>query len=105
MQIASRFNVSGKDSEHSVTCMNKVRGYCGSGMAANTRSRIFCRPCRFLKTKIAIYRTIIVSLLYWDETWSHVREEHMAVNISLEFVLKLGRGGVDWINLAQGRDK
>lgn len=46
-----------------------------------------------------------MSLLYWDETWSHVREEHMAVNISLEFVLKLGRGGVDWINLAQGRDK
>jgi len=44
------------------------------------------------------------SLLYWDETWSVVREEHMVVNISPEFILKLGRQGVDWINLAQGRD-
>jgi hypothetical protein len=46
-----------------------------------------------------------VSRLYLDETWSLVREEHMAVNISPEFMLKLGREGVDWINLAQGRDR
>jgi len=73
--------------------------------AATVRSRIFCRPIRCLKTKITIYRTIIVSLLLWDETWSHVREEHMVVNISRKLILKLGRDGVDWINLAQGRDK
>jgi hypothetical protein len=48
---------------------------------------------------------IIVSPLYWYETWPHVREEHTAVNISAEFILKLGREGVDWINVAQGRDK
>jgi hypothetical protein len=46
-----------------------------------------------------------VSLLYWDETWSLVREEHVVVNISPEFILKLGREGVDWINLAEGRDR
>jgi hypothetical protein len=74
--------VSGKAAERSVTCMHKVRGYCSWGMPATFRSRIFCRPFYFLKTKITIYRTIIVSLLYWDETWSHVREEHMVVDIS-----------------------
>lgn len=46
-----------------------------------------------------------MSLLYWDETWSLVREEHVVVNISPEFILKLGREGVDWINLAEGRDR
>ena len=74
-------------------------------MPATVRSRIVYRPFRCLKTEITIYRTVIVSLLYWDGTWSHVREEHVAVNISRKLILKLGRDGVDWINLAQGRDK
>jgi len=52
-----------------------------------------------------VNNNINVSLLYWDETWCHIREERMVVNISRKFILKLGRDGVDWINLAQGRDK
>lgn len=46
-----------------------------------------------------------VSLILGWNLVSHVREEHVVDNNSLHFILKLRREVVDWINLAQGRDR